>query len=390
VPLVLAADVRRWRRRPRLFLYAAAAAVPVGAWLLASALRGPTFNPYVEQMMALPATGAEFFRTVATVLYPGAATPAAFLSYVLTAVAVVGAVYLVARGGAGARVYAGFVVFYVVVHLLFPFSFGRFVLPMFPFLAVSLVAGGGVIFRGAAGVIASRRWLWFAGGAVLAAWAALVVVTSRRAVAAGAGQFWGAYALPAAFVAAAVAATWWPQRRALGSRVFAGGAVALAVLTLYVNAQTRSWAGKWDYIRWHGASIRAAAEWVGSVAGAYDKVCTAWPGLIAYYSAPAEISPVRPAAVGGSKTVPFPERAEKALVRFICYDSISGEGAYVNDLYAAWAGVTLLAPFAAGQDVGRYYFVAKVEAPGEYVNIYRLAVEPPGWKLPAGEEEREE
>lgn len=390
VPLVLAADAGWWRRKPRLFLFAVAALAPVGAWLLAGALRGPAFNPYVAQMVALPPTGVEFFKTLASVLYPAAATKAVFLSYVLIAVAVVGAVYLVARGGAGARVYAGFVVFYVVVHLLFPFSFSRFVLPIFPFIAVSLVAGGRVIFRGAAGVIESRRWVWFAGGAVLAAWAAGVAVWSRPAAAAGTGRFWGAYALPLAFVVAAVAAALWPRRGAFESRVFAGASVALAVLTLYVNAQTRSWAGKWDYIRWHGASVRATAEWLGNIGGAGDKVCTAWPGIVAYYSAPAGLSTVRPAAVRRGKKAPFPERAGKARVQFLCYDSISSESGYVNDLYVAWAGVTLLEPFAAGQDVGRYYFIAKVETPGEYVYVYRLAVEPPRWKPAKWPDEEEE
>ncbi len=391
VPLVLAADASYWRRKPRLFLYAAAALAPVSAWLLAGALRGGGVNPYVAQMVALPPTGVEFFKTLATILYPAAGTKAVFLSYVLIAVAVVGAVYLVARGGAGARVYAGFVLFYVVVHLLFPFSFGRFVLPIFPFIAVSLVAGGRVIFRGAAGVIKPRRWVWFAGGVVFAAWGASVVVSSRPAAAAwAAGQFWGAYALPLAFVVAAVTASLWPRRGTFESRVFAGAAVALAVLTLYVNAQARSWAGKWYYTRWHGASLRAAAEWLGDIAGPDDKVCTAWPGLVTYYSAPAGLSAVRPAAVRRGKKAPFPERAGRARIQFLCYDSISGEGIYVNELFVAWSGVTLLEPFAAGQDVGRYHFIAKVETPGEYVYVYRLAAEPPRWipaKWPGEEEE---
>jgi hypothetical protein len=225
--------------------------------------------------------------------------------------------------------------------------------------------------------------LWFAGGAVLAVWAAGVAFSFRSAAATGDGRFWGAYVIPLAFVVAAVVAAWRRPRDAVSSRVFAGGAVVLAVLTLYVNAQARSWAGKWDYIRWHGASIRAAAEWLGGVAEARDKVCTVWPGVVAYYTAPAELLVVTPAAVRASEEVPFAESAGKARVRFICYDSISGEGDYVNELYAAWAGVALLEPFAAGRDLGRYYLVAKVETPGEYVYVYRLAAEPAGWK-PAG------
>ncbi len=390
VPLVLAVDAAWWRRKPRLFLYAGAALAPVAAWLLAGALRGPAFNPYVEQMTALPSTGWEFLKTAATVFYPGAAAKAAAVPYVFAAVAVVGAVYLVARGGAGARVYAGFVAFYVAVHLLFPFSFERFVLPIFPFMAVSLVAGGGLILRAAARVVGSRRWLWVAGVAVLAVWGAGVALSFRSAAATGDGLFWGTYAVPLAFVVAAVVAAWRRPGERVASRVFAGGAVVLAALTLYVDAQAGAWAGKWEYLRWHGASIRASAEWLGAVAEPRDKVCTAWPGVVAYYASPAELSAVTPAAVRTNGEAPLAESAARTRVRFVCYDSVSGEGAYTNELYAAWAGVAALEPFAAGRDVGRYYFVAKVETPGEYVNVYRLAAEPAGWKPAGWEKEREE
>jgi hypothetical protein len=385
IPLVAAADYKYWRGRRRLLLYAALAAVPVAAWLTLSIIHSEIVNPYVEQMLALQPAGVTFFDVTAGVVFPPWVPHLAFAKYVFGAAAAAGIILAVIRGGAGTRVYAAFAACYVVIHMLFPFAFDRFVVPLIPLLAVGLVAAGREVVRAAGRW--NGGWVWLVPGVPAAAfwtWGVISSFTARREE--PALLLWGT-ALPLlVLMVAAVGVTFVrrgrPLREAAGR--LGGAAVVVAVLSLFINAQVRFWDSRWESYRWGGSSIRAAGELLGKVARPDDTVCSAWGDILLYYARPASFNAVLPRSMRPVKTESFPGKAARRGVKYVCYDSISATG--TNRYFVAITGAGLLERFAEGRDVPPYEHWVTLRRGPEYVYIYRCR---PGWKPKSGGNEPE-
>jgi len=378
IPLAWLADVGAGHRRPRFFLYAALAAVPVGAWLAAGMLRTAAVNPYVDMIATLPPVGWSSLATTAADLFPPWVGHLGFAAYVFAAVALLGIGSGVARGDWGWRVYAAFMAAYLGVHFFYPFTLDRFVFPIFPLLAAGLVNGGRLIMARLGGLVRGDRGARTAAIVVAALWLAVAAVSfwSRRGepfLAAG-----GPWAAALAFLAVGAWAAW----RGIGGRRLLGAALTLAVLTFFVNAHVRRWTAEYTYFRWHGASVRATAAWLARVAPDQAKVCTAWPGIVAFYAGPGRLETMTPAQVQSNVRTLFPFYAARQNVAYIVYDSLSTAGVYVTPYFAAHNGVGDLAPFGGAADVGRYRYLWAVRTPGEFVYVYRLAAEPEVWEKP--------
>ncbi|MGD8718503.1 MAG: hypothetical protein PVH29_06725 [Candidatus Zixiibacteriota bacterium] len=376
IPLVALADYKHWRGRRRLIAYAALAAVPVGAWLALSIVHSEVVNPYVEQMLALQPVGTAFLDVTAYAVFTPWVPHLVFVKYIFCAAAVAGIIVAVIRGGAGARVYAGFAACYVVIHMLFPFAFDRFVVPLIPLLAVGLVAAGQEIVRWAGRW--NRGWVWLAAGVpAVAVWASGVFTsfTARREE--PALLVWGA-ALPLLIltVAAAGAAFF---RRGVPRREVAGrlGAafVAVAILSFFVNGQMRFWESRWYSYRYGGSTIRTAGEVLGKVARPDDTVCSAWGEVLLYYARPTSFHTMLPRNMRPVKTRFFPGKAARRGVNYICYDSISAADA--DTYFGSITGAGLLARFAEGRNVPPYEHWVTLRRGWEYAHLYRRR---PGWK----------
>jgi hypothetical protein len=370
--LIFLADVRRRRPRLKFLSYALVAALPITAWLALSVLHSQVVNPYVEQMLASKPVGAGFLETVARVMFPAWAPHLGFLAVFFAAVALLGAVILAWRGGAGARVYVAFAVFYIAVHMLFPFSFGKYVLPLIPLISVSLVVGGKQIMAFCGRRLKRASWPGVVGAAAAVLWLVGVsasFVTRRKEPAL---FVWGAGLPLMAFVTAAIWAAFFPprvsgieKRRRLAGLVF-----PLIFLSLFVNGQVKLWAANWYHFRWRGASLRAAGEALREFVTPNETVCVVWPDIVSFYAYPASFKAIVPARLKAPDERRFPAVAARKGVRYVCYDSISGNDPF--GYFALTAGVPLLKPFATGEDVPPYECYNTVVTPGEYVHVYRL------------------
>jgi hypothetical protein len=251
-------------------------------------------------------------------------------------------------------------------------------------VAFGFVEGGRVLFA-AAGRLRLRR-AWYAVGAaflVAAAVGLLYRLGLSRPTSLADMAFAGA--IPLAGLAACLA---WgvvgPEDRA--RRWAAVGAAALA-LTLFLDRSADFFWRERDTLRAARASSRAAAEWLAAAAGPEDVIVSADPYLFHYYTAGRGLRVRPPSSFRTDDFERFTREARGAGVSYVCYDSRSGRDPH--GYFASRTGAALLAPLAAGRDVGRYYFVGATKAPGEYVYIYRLAEEPARWRgrpfLPQGE-----
>jgi hypothetical protein len=384
IPLVALADLGRWRERPRLLLYAALAGLPAAAWVVGGYLHTTSPNPYLEEIRALEASGAAFPRELAASLFDPAKPWMWAITAAFAAVAVVGFAKVAARGGPSERVYLAFAAAYTIIHVIFPFSSRRFVFPIWPMVAFGFVEGGRVLFA-AAGRLRLRR-AWYAVGAaflVAAAVGLLYRLGLSRPTSLADMAFAGA--IPLAGLAACLA---WgvvgPEDRA--RRWAAVGAAALA-LTLFLDRSADFFWRERDTLRAARASSRAAAEWLAAAAGPEDVIVSADPYLFHYYTAGRGLRVRPPSSFRTDDFERFTREARGAGVSYVCYDSRSSRDPH--GYFASRTGAALLAPLAAGRDVGRYYFVGATKAPGEYVYIYRLAEEPARWRgrpfLPQGE-----
>lgn len=378
IPLVALCDVLHWRRRPRLIFYALLAVVPAGAWLLVGYARTGSLNPYVEEIWALGTGGWAFPRALVASFYEPARPGSWVVTALFAAVAAIGCVKLAVRGSAGERAYLGFAVVYTLVHVVFPFSFQRFVFPVWPILVLAFLEGGKVLWAGG-GKLRLGRW-WYAAAAV-ACGAFVAALGWRLATWRGGspGTLFFAGLVPLAGLAACAA--WGVAGARLEPRRWALAAAALVAIGLFADGNFRAYVDEREAIKYHRASVKETALWLARAAGRNDVVIAADPYLFGYYFGPAGPAARPPASFRTADFALFTARARRAGVTYVCYDSVTGRdpGGY----FAAAAGAGVLQPLSAGRDLGRYYFVAKVESPGEYVYIYRLAAEPAGWK-PAG------
>lgn len=375
IPLVALCDVPSWRSRPRVIWYALLAAVPAAAWLLVGYMRTGSPNPYVEEIRALAAVGWAFPRALVASFYKPARPGLWVVTGAFGALAAIGCVKLALRGSAGERAYLGFAVVYSLVHVVFPFSFQRFVLPLWPLLVLAFLEGGKVLCRAVA-TLRLGKW-WYAAAAVsfgvFAAGLGWRLVTWRGG---SPETLFFAGLVPLAVLAACVA--WGVAGARLGPRRWALAAAALVAVGLFVGDNFRTYVDERETIKYHRASLKGAASWLERAAGRDDVIITADPFLFDYYAGPAGPAARLPASFHTDDFALFTARARRAGVTYVCYDSVSGGNA--DGYFARRAGVGVLRPLAAGRDLGRYYFIAKVETPGEYAYVYRLAAEPRGWK----------
>jgi hypothetical protein len=385
VPLLALFDAGRWRRRPRLLLYAALAAVPAVGWFLIGYARTGSLNPYVDEIQALSASGWAFPRALAASFYPPAGPAQWAVAAAFAAVAAAGCVKLAARGGAGERVYLGFAVIYTLIHVVFPFSFGRFVFPVWPLLVLAFLEGGRLLLA-AAGRLRLGRW-WYAVAAVLGG--AFAAALGWRLAAWRAGPPDALALAGLAALAGLVACVAWGAAGApFTPRRWALGAAALVAVGLFAAGNFRAYAAEREAVKHYREALKEAALWLKGAAAPDDVVVAADPALFGYYFGPAGPRARSPASFGTDDFAVFAARARREGVTYVCYDSLSGRNP--EGYFAAEAGAGVLEPLGAGRDVGRVRFIARLEASGEYVNVYRLAAEPPGWKPPGWDKEREE
>lgn len=385
IPLVALCDVPSWRSRPRVILYALLAVVPAAAWLLVGYARTGSLNPYLEEIQALAAAGWAFPQALVASFYEPARPGLWVVTGAFGALAAVGCVKLAARGSAGERAYLGFAVVYSLVHVVFPFSFQRFVLPLWPILVLAFLEGGKVLYRAAA-KLRLGKW-WYAAAAF--SFGVFAAGLGWRLVAWRGGSpetlFFAGLA-PLAVLAACVA--WGGAGARLEPRRWALAAAALVAVGLFAGDSFREYVDERETIKYHRASVKEVALWLARAAGRDAAVITADPYLFDYYAGPAGPEARPPASFGTEDFALFTARARRAGVTYVCYDSVSGRNA--GGYFARGAGVGVLRPLAAGRGLGRYYFIAKVETPGEYAYVYRLAAEPRGWKPAGWEKERED
>ncbi len=370
IPLVALADIAYWRRR-RLIAYAAAAAVPVAAWLLAGYVKTGSLNPYVDEIQALYLSGWAFPRELLSSFFE-VGKPARWpLAGAFAAVTLLGLARLAARGHAGERVYVAFAVIYTTVHIIFPFSFRRFVLPLWPLLALAFVVGGRALFS-AVGRLRGR-WLWPA-------------VTALFAGAAAAGVAWRLSVniympwqttffvgvLP--LVGLIICVLWGAAGGPSGARRAAAVAAAALVVTLIFDSNFSRFVAERRALRTDRAALKSAATWLRRAADPNDIIVASDARLFAYYFGPAGPKARKPASFHAKNFTRFTAKARRAGVAYVCYDSISA--ADPEGYFTARSGAALLLPLAGGRDRPPYYFLARVQAPGEYVLIYRLSAEP--------------
>lgn len=385
IPLVALCDVRAWRRRPRLLLYAVLAVVPGGGWLLAGYLRTGLLNPYVEEIRALGASGWAFPRALVASFFEPAGPPTWLLAAVFAAVTVTGLVKIAARGRAGDRAFLGFAVIYTLVHVIFPFSFRRFVFPLWPLLVLAFLEGGKTCCAAAARVRIGRWWYAVA-GALFAVFAAGLAWRLGFSGGEAAGPPGIAGLIPLAGLLACVAWGWAGARPE--PRRWALAAAAATAVALFAHSNFGTYALERGAIRYDRASLKEAALWLARAAGPGDVVVAADGGVFNYYSGPTGPAFRRAGSFGTGDFALFTARARRAGAAYVCYDSVSvrAAGGYFGEPAVAQA----LQPLSAGRDVGPYRFIAETDAPGEFVYIYRLAVEPPGWEPPGWADEGEE
>ena len=385
IPLVGLCDAANWRRRPRLIIYALLAVVPAAGWVLAGYLLTGSLNPYVEEIRALGASGWAFPRVLAASFYDPARPASWAITAVFAAVAAIGCVKLAVRGGAGERAYIGFAVIYTTVHVVFPFSFRRFVFPVWPLMVLALLEGGKVLYSWG-GKLRSGRW-WYATAAVLCGVFAVGLAWRAGTWRGGSTEtLLFAGLVPLAALAACV--VWGIAGARLEPRRWALGAVALVAVALFADGNFRAYLPEREAIKHDRASLKKAASWLARAAGRDEVVITAYPYLFGYYFGAAGPAARLPASFRTADFALFTARARRAGATYVCYDSISARD--LGGYFVEGTGAQLLQPLSAGRDVGPYRFIGQTEAPGEYVYIYRLAEEPPGWKPPGWENEREE
>ncbi|NIT37127.1 MAG: hypothetical protein GTN49_11630 [candidate division Zixibacteria bacterium] len=386
IPLVAVCDIPNWPRRPRLVLYALLALVPAGGWLLAGYLKTGSPNPYVDEIEALTASGWAFPRELATSFF-GPTKPALWVvTGAFAAVTLIGLVRIAARGRPGERVFLAFALIYTLIHVIFPFSYRRFVFPIWPVMVLGFLEGGGAVSSLGAKIRTGRSWYIVAG--VL--FGALAVGLAWRLGISRAGSAVTLFFAGVVPLAALAACAWWGF---LGERFSPGRWAALAAvivaLALFADSGVNVFRLERESMRYYRASLKSAASWLARAAGPTDVVVSTDRALFGYYFGPAGPRASWPGAFRTADFALFTARARRVGVSYVCYDSLSGAdpGAY----FAMGAGAALLQRLRVGRDVGPdYYFIAKVETPGEYVYIYRLAAEPPGWVPPKWPDEEEE
>jgi hypothetical protein len=192
--------------------------------------------------------------------------------------------------------------------------------------------------------------------------------------------------VPLAVLAACVA--WGAAGARLEPRRWALAGAALVAGGLLLVNNFRAYVGEREALKYYRASLKEAALWLTRASGKDDVIITADPYVFAYYAGPAGPVARAPASLRTDNFALFTARARRAGVSYLCYDSVLGRNP--EGYFARGAGVGILRPFAAGRDAGRFYYVAKVETPGEYVYLYRLAAEPRGWKPVGWGKDKEE
>jgi hypothetical protein len=385
IPFVALCDTPNWRRRPRLIFYALLALVPAGGWLLAGYFKTGSPNPYVDEIQALAASGWAFPRELAASLFEPTKPASWVVTGVFAAVTLVGLVRIAARGRPGERAFLAFAVVYTLIHVVFPFSFRRFVFPIWPILVFGFLEGGAAIGSLAAKMRMGRSWYVVAG----ALFGALAAGLAWRLGISRAGSAVTLFFVGVVPLAGLAACAWWGfSGRRFGPGRSAALAAVVAALALFVDSGVRVFRLERESIRYHRASVKSAALWLARAAGRTGVVVATDEGLFDYYFGADGPRASRPGAFRTADFALFTVRARRVGVSYVCYDSLSGDDP--DAYFAKSAGAALLQPLGVGCDVGRdCYYVAKVETPGEYVYVYRLAAEPRRWK-PAkwpGEEE---
>lgn len=373
IPLVLWADARHWRGRPRLWGYAALALVPMALWLALSLVHSRFVNPYVEEIQALAPSGWVFPRELLGSFLDLRNIGWTLAAVALAAVALYGVLFL-ARRDASARVYGGFALAYVAIHIIFPFTFRRFVFPIWPLLAVGLVIGGREVWRRIAKT--ERRGLWTAAAALAAA--ALAFGIGWRLLASPIGK-WDesapGYALGFATFAAALIWAWREDRR-LSVRRWAAGLLSSAlILGMVVDANGRFFVREYRTVKAERMALRAAALWLDRAAAPDDKVVATDDVLFRYYMGSDGPTVMAPVAFRTANFDLWTARARRAGVAYICVDSRSF--AEPEGYFSARTGAQVLKPLTLGVDRKPCYIIAKVAFPNEYVYVYRLGVQPP-------------
>jgi len=330
-------------------------------------------NPYVEEIAALAPSGLVFPRELLASFLDLRNVGWTAAAAALAALALYGVVRL-ARRDVSARVYAAFALAYILIHIIFPFTFRRFVFPVWPLLAVGLVIGGRDIWRRAAKV--SRRAVWI--GAAIAAAVALAFALSWRVLVSPFGK-WDesapGYLIGAATFIVALAWAWGGERRRSLFRWVAGLLVSALMFGLVVDANGRFLVREYRTLKTERMALRTAALWLDRAAAPDDVVVAADDVLFRYYLGPDGPFVAAPANYRAPNFDLWTARARRGGVVYICVDSYSLSAG--EEYFAARTGAKVLEPLAVGVDRPPCYIVARVAFPNEYVYIYRLGPQPP-------------
>ncbi len=280
VLIMLILDFHR-RRRWKAVVFGGLALVPVGGWLLLSTVKaGPGHHYFVEYFRYTPAA-LPFLKNAAATLLSFRAPALNILTYFGGVVALAGALYAAVRWRGNYRVAAAFFIVYLIIHVLYPWPFRRFVLPVLAVAVVGLWLGVREVVRAAFRI----RWLAYAlGAAGLFAGAALAVGAVVYVAGGTEGHAVNTIG-PTLLLAAAVAygalarpLSWYGRAAAFIFLVVGSSYVSKSVVVLRDDFQ----------IEQFGITYKLAAEFLTEESEAGARVAAPMPALLEYYlSSPA-------------------------------------------------------------------------------------------------------
>jgi hypothetical protein len=282
IPIALFFDRGFIREKRRLWLAAVGALAPVGMWLAVSMKSSLLVNPYVELMYFGQPVGIKYLKTLISGLYEPAWSKLIFFKHAASVAAIVGVAWLTARGGKRFRGYLVFAAAFVAVHMVFPYSWSRYTHTLLPLLFAALVVGGRTAYRRLGEKRSNTKISYY-----VAAFACAV------GAAAAAYVVWGYHVnrwpllglnvvMPTLLL---VVATLYAARgpKETAPRRWLAAALTFALLIPYLYGNKKTFAERYEGVRYELAVYPATAEWFDvEVAGA-PKISIAAPWLLRYY-----------------------------------------------------------------------------------------------------------
>lgn len=362
-------DARRRKAWWQAVLYGILAAAPITAWLILSFIRVGPYHPYIGQYLLRHFAARELLAAWAELLFSSRIPAVGMMSWLALALATAGVFFLAwARREDGRHVIAAcFFAIYSAAHLVYPWPFARFALPILPFAVVGLW----VVVISVVGRLWSRKPPAIA-FVVTGATAAVILiggvaVSATRATANPAtGWLFGQVAIFAAAVG--LAAT--RPARARWRPAVAACLVILLGATHFSKSRLR--AAEDFFFLQRGMVFKKAASWLIHEAPAGSVVATTSGWIMDYYLPAERFKLVDVGSMNVVDADDLARRLSRRAVRhgagaFVIVDSLTCER---PSFEPPSAGARIIRPLYLGEVSPHYRLRATVRAPGEVIYIY--------------------